>query len=200
MSGAEDRARRFSVGGALVAAFAASSCCLGPLLLAALGFGGAGAAGAFGFLRPYLLAGTSALLAAAFYVTYGRPKALAAEACGCVHPRANRAGRFALWTATVLAKWSEGTRVRSSGIADRSLSKATLGVEGIDCEACAVPIRQALSKAGGFHEVELDIQRQSVTVTYEPAPGRLAAYVAAINRLGYEASVRDPSVAARGKP
>jgi copper chaperone CopZ len=150
-------------------------------------------------------------LAAAFYVTYGRPKALAAEACGCVHPRANRAGRFALWTATVLvvlvaaappllAKWSEGTRVRSSGIADRSLSKATLGVEGIDCEACAVPIRQALSKAGGFHEVELDIQRQSVTVTYEPAPGRLAAYVAAINRLGYEASVRDPSVAARGKP
>jgi hypothetical protein len=36
-------------------------------------------------------------------------------------------------------------------------------------------MRKALTKVGGFHDLELDIPRQSITVAYEPSPGRLEA-------------------------
>jgi mercuric ion transport protein len=208
MSGVQDRARRFSIGGALLAALAASSCCLGPLLLAAVGIGSAGAAGALGTLRPYFLAGTSALLAVAFYLTYRGPNTVAGDACGCERPRANRAGRVGVWIAAVavvlvaaapplLAKWANHTHAHA--IADGNLAKTTIVVEGVDCEACAAPMRKALAKVGGFRDLELDIPKQSLSVTYEPAPGRLAAYVAAINDLGYDASLPSSAVAG-GKP
>jgi len=193
-----ERVRRWSIGGAVIAAFAASSCCLGPLLLAALGIGGAGGIAGLGAYRLYLLAGTAALLSAGFYFTYRKPRAPfeSADACGCERPRTNRVGRIGLWIATVLvvlvaaapllAKWAD--RARPS-ITNANVTKTTIAVEGIDCEACAAPIRKALAKAGGFHELELDIPKQSITVTYEPAPGRLEAYVSAINELGYEAKL-----------
>jgi mercuric ion transport protein len=210
MSAVQDRASRFSIGGALLAALAASSCCLGPLLLVALGVGGAGAAGALGAFRPYLLSATAVLLALAFYLTYRRPRTVTGDACGCEHPRANRAGRITLWLATVvvllvaaapplLARLADRARAPSSARADGSVSTATIVVEGIDCEACAAPLRKALTKVGGFHALELDIPKQSITVAYEPAPGRIEAYVVAINALGYEASLPSRSVSIGGR-
>src|SRR5436853_378029 len=59
----------------------------------------------------------------------------------------------------------------------------------IDCEACAVHLRGALAKVGGFHDLEMDIANQQIRIRYEPAPGRLEAYVAAIDKLGYEAAL-----------
>jgi mercuric ion transport protein len=208
MSAAHDRGRRFSIGGALLAALAASSCCLGPLLLVALGVGGVGVAGTLGAFRPYLLSASAVLLALAFYFTYRMPGTPTGDACGCPRHRASRAGRIALWLATVvvllvaaapplLARWADRTRAPSSARPDGSISTATIVVEGIDCAACAAPMRKALTKVGGFHELELDIPKQSITVAYEPAPGRLEAYVAAINALGYEASL--PSRPASGR-
>lgn len=205
MATTEERAKKVSLGGALLTAFAASSCCLGPLLLAALGIGGAGATAALAAYRPYLLAGTAPLLAAGFYFTYRRPRAVAGDTCGCEKPRASRAGRIGLWFATVvvalvaaapplLAKWAQITRPSSPSV-DANLSKVTIDVQGIDCEACAAPIRKALTKVGGLRDLELDIPKRTIRVTYEPAPGRLAAYVAAINELGYEAKLPDGSEA-----
>jgi mercuric ion transport protein len=206
MSGLEDRAKRVSIGGAVLAALAASSCCLGPLLLGALGIGGAGAAGALGSYRPYLLAGTAVLLVAGFYFTYRKPREVGDPACGCERPRVNRAGRVSLWIGTVivvlvaaaptvLARWAEGKRPAATSGTETNLATAVIGVPGIDCAACAAPIRGALAKAGGFHDLKLDVAIQAVTVTYEPAPGRLAAYLAAIDSLGYEAKLPSESEA-----
>ena len=191
------RARVLTAAGAVVGALAASACCLGPLVLAALGLGGAGAFALLGAYRPYVLAVTAVLLGAAFFVTY-RPRP--ADGCGCERPKANRAGRVGLWIATlavvllaaapsVLAKitpWN-GSTMTNHGASD-ALITSTIRVEGIDCEACAAPIRRALEQVGGLRALALDVPAQLVTVTYEPAPGRLAAYVSAINTLGYEAS------------
>lgn len=96
-----------SIGGALVAAFASSLCCLGPLLFAALGLGGAGLLVEAEAYRPYLAALTIVLLGAGFYLTYRRPgpapaAAAAGPACDCELPRVNRFGRVMLWIATVL--------------------------------------------------------------------------------------------------
>lgn len=98
-----------SIAGALVSAFLASLCCLGPLLLALLGLGGAGLLVKFERYRPYFMVLTLALLGLGFYFTYRKPKLKATPAagtpagaaCECEHPKANRLGKVALWVATV---------------------------------------------------------------------------------------------------
>lgn len=194
------RATRLSMGGAILAALATSSCCLGPLLLAAVGIGGAGAIAALGVLRPYLLVVTIALVATGFYFTYREARPVEGDGCGCERPVADRAGRMGLWVATVvvilvaaapplLARWESP---KLSGVASSAtLETVTILVRGIDCAACARPIRAALTEVGGFHSLLLDIANQRMAVTYEPQPERLAAYVAAIDELGYEAKVPD---------
>jgi mercuric ion transport protein len=205
----EARAKKLTLGGAVLAALAASSCCIGPLILAALGIGGAGAFATLGAYRPYILAGTGVLLAGGFYLTYRNPKvAEGGDACGCESPKpkANRAARLGLWTATALvvvfaaappllaAVTHQGAIPVAAG---QKVEQTVIHVGGMDCEACAAPIRTALTKVGGFHDLKLDLKGQAVTVTYEPAPGRLQAYVAAINDLGYEASLPEAKAAAR---
>ncbi|MBK7399611.1 MAG: cation transporter [Myxococcales bacterium] len=199
-----NRAKKLTLGGAVLAALAASSCCIGPLLLAAFGIGGAGALATLGAYRPYILAVTAVLLAAGFYLTYRKPRATTAgDACGCEapHPQAGRAGRIGLWIATVMvvvfatapyliarvaARGHEATAVTTPGA---TIDHITIRVEGMDCEACSVNIRRALEKVGGLHDMTLDLKAQTIDVAYEPAAGRVQAYVAAINDLAYEASL-----------
>jgi len=104
---AENTTRNLSLLGAVGAAIAASACCIGPLIFALLGLGGAGALVALEPYRPLLTALTLGLLGVGFYVTYGRARpALAttggADDCGCEQPQVNRSGRVALWIATGL--------------------------------------------------------------------------------------------------
>ncbi len=88
--------------GALAAGLAASACCLGPLVLAIVGIGGAASALALAPYRPYLLVLTAAFLGLAFYLTYRGP----ASACGpgnaCEMPKANRLGKMLLWLVTLV--------------------------------------------------------------------------------------------------
>jgi mercuric ion transport protein len=94
-----------SVAGAVVAAFASSLCCLGPLVFAALGIGGAGLLLKLTPYRAPLAAVTLLFLAAGFYFTYRRPRLAAVTnagdpSCACELPRTNRLGRVMLWAAT----------------------------------------------------------------------------------------------------
>jgi mercuric ion transport protein len=100
------RARRLSgltVAGALVSGLLASVCCIGPLVLALLGIGGAGLLARFEVYRPIFTAATFALLGVGFWLAYRKPKLVEGDACGCEYPRANRVGRALLWIAAVVA-------------------------------------------------------------------------------------------------
>jgi hypothetical protein len=71
---------------------------------------GAGTLGAFALklepYRPWLLGASSALLAAAYYLTYRPAPAAAADtqgdACTTCTPASRRAARWSLWAATVV--------------------------------------------------------------------------------------------------
>ncbi|MBI5068701.1 MAG: mercury transporter MerT [Deltaproteobacteria bacterium] len=95
-----------SVGAAIAAAFASSLCCLGPLVLAALGLGGAGLLVGMEAYRPQLAVLTIVLLGVGFYLTYRRPRlvqvAVEGPSCDCPVPAASRLGRVALWVATLV--------------------------------------------------------------------------------------------------
>jgi copper chaperone CopZ len=119
-------------------------------------------------------------------------------ACGCEPSKTKRLPRLALWVSTgavvllalapsLLAKVSQPDHVAR---ASSSTLSAIVHVEGMDCEACAAPMRRALSKLGGFQRLDLDLNKQTVTIAYEPGSDRPEAYVEAINRLGYEARLQ----------
>jgi mercuric ion transport protein len=100
------RTRRLSgltVAGAVVSGLLASVCCIGPLLFAVLGIGGAGLLARFEVYRPVFTAATFALLGAGFWLAYRKPKVVEGDACGCEYPKANRLGRAVLWIAAVVA-------------------------------------------------------------------------------------------------
>ena len=88
--------------GAFVTGLAASACCLGPLVLAIVGIGGAASALALAPYRPYLLVLTAGFLGFAFYLAYRQP----ASACGpgnaCELPKANKVGKMLLWLITLV--------------------------------------------------------------------------------------------------
>lgn len=186
------------MGGAVLAALAASSCCLGPLLLAALGLGGAGAFASVTRLRPAFLAITAVALGLGFYLTYRKTPAKG-DSCGCERPRAGRLPRLMLWGATfftvllaasptLLAKLSTG----NSPVAPAGpLETAVVRVPGIDCEACAAPMRKAMTAAGGFDHLTLDLKGQTVTVFYQAGSNRPAAYLKAIEDVGWEPSLME---------
>lgn len=96
--------------GAVVAAFLASLCCVGPLVFVTLGIG-AGLASRFEPLRPLFTILTLGLLAVGFYTVYGAGfnagGQQAAAACGpdgeCAVPRNRSTEKVLLWVATVVA-------------------------------------------------------------------------------------------------
>lgn len=198
-------ARRASVGGAVLAAVAASSCCIGPLVVAALGLGGAGAFAAIGAYRPHILVGTVGLLGVGYYLTYRKTKPTA-DACGCATARpsiSGRAGKIGLWIATGMVVLFAAIPSVLAHVARQEVEvpvapgvpveTVTIHVQGIDCEGCATGLRKAMSGVGGLHDLKLDIPHQTVVVSYEPAPGRLEAYAKAIEAdTGFEVTLPSP--------
>ncbi len=91
-----------TMAGAVVSAFLASACCIGPLLLAALGLGGAALLVKLEPYRPYFTAATVAALGAGFWFTYRKPRVVEGDDCGCEHPKSSRWAKVLLWVATVL--------------------------------------------------------------------------------------------------
>jgi len=105
-----DRSRRWSLAASvssIISAFIASICCIGPIVFALLGIGGAGLLVKFEPYRPYFTVLTLGLVGVGFYFTYRKPKVAAVSAqdgpaCDCPHPKSNKLGKIMLWVATVL--------------------------------------------------------------------------------------------------
>lgn len=90
-----------TVVGSVFAAFAASACCLGPVVFSLAGAGALGAAAVrLEPFRPIFLAFTGVLLAAGFFVTYRRPSAHECGPGGACAPGSQRKAKIVLWAAT----------------------------------------------------------------------------------------------------
>lgn len=92
-----------SLAAGVLAAFGATACCFGPLLLVTLGFGGAWAARMARLepLQPYLIGLAVLSMAFAFHRLYIRPRRCApGEACEA--PRVLQRQRVAFWIVVVL--------------------------------------------------------------------------------------------------
>ncbi len=90
--------------GAVFSAIAASSCCILPLALFAIGVGGAwiGNLTALAPYQPVFVTVGSGFLGYGFYSVYRKPKTACADGDTCGAPPSSRIAKTALWMATAL--------------------------------------------------------------------------------------------------
>jgi len=206
------------LGGSIMAAIAASLCCIGPLVAVAIGLGTFSAAAAFAALRPYLIGLTALLLAGAFYLTY-RKRAVTCEGGACQVRGASRTSNILLWLATVAVvafatfpyysaaflrantqkNDSPATLNATAGVASPIYTgqqsqpatvTALIGIEGLTCGACAVTARLALNKVKGVSSAEVSFEKKEAKVTYDPALATPDQLKAAIDAAGFKAVSR----------
>ena len=87
----------------IVAALAASTCCIGPVVFSLMGAGALSAASTkMEPYRPWFLAATAVMLGGAFYAAY-RP--LAVDVCDAERcaPRSRTMARLLVWIAAIVA-------------------------------------------------------------------------------------------------
>jgi len=184
--------------GSVLGAILASACCLGPLILGAVGVGSLGAAAALAPYRPWFLALTTALLGVGFYLAY-RP--VRQEACApdgsCAPPRGRTAQRMVLWTVSALTivlatypTWGARLARPEAAVAafPASAQVVVLDVAGMTCSDCEREISRELQREPGVRQarVSYDKGRAWVAVDRQISTARLTAAVA---RAGYKARV-----------
>lgn len=194
---------RWSVPGAVLTAVAASACCVGPLILVALGVGGAWASrlSVLEPFRPLFIALTVGLLGFGFYRAY-RPTG--GDACGadgsCTVPHSRRASRVALWVATPLAlgllllpyfvsSIVAEPRPGSTGQSTANAQQLTLKVEDMTCASCSVSVRHSLVGVEGVKDVAVTAEPPRAVVRYDSQKVSPEQLTQATKEAGYPSSV-----------
>ena len=185
----------------VIAAGAASLCCIGPLVAVGVGLGAFGAAAFFESVRPYLLVVTAGFLAAAFYLTYRKKPAEKCEEGVCaVAPK--RSQKLALWIATGVVIplaafpyyaglfWADAASASATVSAgkpgDGDWTVAVFDIEGMTCAGCAASIRTTLDQVAGVSTAEVSFDSKTARVRYHASHVSVEQLVTAISELGYE--------------
>ena len=190
--------------GALVAGALASICCLGPAILGAIGLGTLGAAGALEAYRPFLLAGTFALLGSAFYFVYRKHEVRCADG-SCRREGAGRGIKAGLWGVTALAMGAafypqlksfaigaccvpaEATSQQAASGSTGIQNGVVIEVTGMTCEGCAHTIKGALEKVAGVESADVSFETKRAVVRGASGVAGLKRLIAAIKAAGYGA-------------
>lgn len=182
--------------GAIITAGLASVCCIGPIVLAALGLGGIGFAAGLDRYRPYFLGAMVVFLGLVFYRTYRQD----ADACaaGSCAPGSGKPMKVALWVIAALAagmatfpNWVTLVTRRSLPVAVANAQTVKLSVSGMDCAACTIGIEQSLKKIPGVMNAAIDFSKGEATVVVERGKVDISAFVRAVESSGpYQAQLR----------
>jgi len=180
----------------ILSALLATTCCIGPLLLVAIGLGsGAAFVGRYHWL--FLIAGIVVLTWA--WAKFLREKTM----CECEHKtmQGRRSGIFTLLIATVIvlgfgslsisryvfagAPASAQTQTQLAN----GLGRVVIPVEGMSCATCEIAVRHALKRIDGVKSARVSVASKTATVDYEAAKTNPKQLVVAINSTGYRASL-----------
>lgn len=183
--------------GSLVSAIMASICCIGPIVLAVLGVGGAGLFSKFVNLRPYLIGITVVLLGLAFYLTY-RKRKVKCEDGTCEIRRALKWNKIALRMATVLIVFFLAFPYLAGRLNTNSannhmngeISEVIITVGGMICSGCEFNVENAIKKYNGILNAKADYKKGEAHVKFEKGKVSVNDMMKAINKAGYKAIER----------
>lgn len=191
--------------GALAAALA-SACCVGPLLLAALGLGSLGLGTALGRYHWVLQGAAVVGLTLAWYLFLREKRRMYALASEMRNERTTRrmlsaataivvaflglnlytAARAGLSTPAALEEARAGQKAVSNQAAAAG-ALIRLPVEGMSCYTCELSVESKLKGLPGVLEARASAPDKSVTVRYDPRRVTLRQMVQAVGAAGYQA-------------
>ncbi|MEJ5962943.1 mercuric transport protein MerTP [Pedobacter immunditicola] len=190
----KERSGLFGVG--LLSAFAASLCCITPIL--ALITGTFGIASSFSWVepaRPYLIAITVIVLAFAWYQQLSR-KSKEEENCRCERNSFMKSTKallvITLFSGLLLAfpyyaSALYETPARSTSVQQQSnLKSVNFSVTGMTCISCTAHIDGALSKVFGVAKSSTSYEKAETRVNYDPKKVSVDSLKSQINRTGYQ--------------
>ena len=205
-----ERTGLWAIGGSVGSAALASACCWGPLVLLGVGASAAGVSTAFERTRPLFLALAAVFLSTGFYLNYfSKRRAVACSTCAAPRPRLRRFNRAMLWVSTVVVlsvalfpNWFPLllNRGATAATASKSLVDAPtveLRIDGMTCEGCAAFIEHTLVQLPGVRSASVVYADRRALVALDP-DSRLSNedLISAVEKLGYKASLGNPSTPA----
>lgn len=177
----------------VVSALLAATCCIGPLLLIAIGLGSGAAF--LGRYHWFFLIGGIAVLTWA-WAKYLREKTV----CDCEHTQmpGRRGAIFTLLVATVVVLGFAGLNISRYVFASAppakqeqptaaGVTRAVFPVEGMTCATCEIAVRRALNKVPGVKAARVSVASKTAEVDYDAKQTTPTALVEAINGTGYQA-------------
>ena len=195
----KDRSK-WSLMGAILAALAASVCCLGPLLLLAIGLGGAWAGNlpALAPYRPIFMALSAGFLAFAFYRIYRKP---AQDECepgsACANPKSNRTNKIGLWivTALILGLFAfpylmPHLTAKSKQTDNQITQQVTLQIKGMTCAGCIATVQKSLTDISGVVNAKVTLDPPRAVVTYDTTKAAIKDLTTATANAGYPSAVQ----------
>ena len=205
-----DRTQRWGIAAALGAAFAASACCTLPLLLAAVGVGGAFAS-SLAVLEPYRGVFVALAVAALGFAFWRGSKAEALPSddasgeggpdCACAPPQ--RSGMrwtvlagAAVVTAVLLAAptllsmtEAQPNAANMQPVSLASEREAVVRIEGMTCAACARGVEATLVRTEGVVSATVTMEPPEARIRYDEAATTPDALAEAIESLGYKTGI-----------
>lgn len=192
-----DVLRKTSLGGSILAAIAASLCCIGPLVAVALGATGFAAAALFEKWRTVFLGVTFGLLAVAWYLTYRKPKEACGEGSACATKPVSKWNKGILWFATAVVLITAAFPNLSSAIlrnaktnsvvVDGNSAVLKVKIPSMDCAACALNIQSVLNKQPSIQQAQLNFDTKEAVVQYDSTKLSPEKIIAAIDQTGFKA-------------
>lgn len=187
---------KFLAGGGILAAGLASSCCIGPLILAAIGMSGAGFIAPVAEYRPIFIGLTFALIGVAYYFTYGRREK---ACCPGERPKRRWAQEISLWAITAVAVGLAAFPYAWDHFKDGGVEKAilqddlkvvTLRVEGMTCSSCADTVKSAISEIEGVKAVSVRLKNGEVEVGFENTSSlAFSELLTVLEKKGYRGTI-----------
>jgi len=189
--------------GAIVTAAIASLCCIGPIAVAAIGFGSIAAFSVFWEFRPYLIGLTLVLLGLAFYFTYRR-REVQCEDGTCKFESAGKWSKSAVWLATgtaVLAIVFPLFSSTDTAAAQSMLFPQTgqspqsavviLDIEGMDCRGCAAGLEATLGRLTGVYKAAIDFEKSRAIIEYDSTTTSPDKLIASVDETGFTATIAE---------
>ena len=198
-----DAKSKWGIIGVIIGAIGASICCIGPLVLLALGIGGAwiGNLTAFEAYRPIFSIITLGFVGYAFYQVYRKPKETeCAPGSACANPGGNRFNKISLWVVTVLALGllafpylapTLANAEQDAEVSNISAQQVELQINGMTCGSCAVTAQKSLENVEGVISAQVSFDESKAVVTYDPGKVRVEDLKNATARVGYPSTVQN---------
>ncbi len=180
--------------GGILTAILASLCCIGPLIVATVGFGSIAAFTLFESYRPYFIAISVLLIGAAFILVY-RKRSVHCDDGTCKVESASKWTKTAVWLAafvmilTISFPYFGLTAQGKVNENVKATATVTLHISGMDCEPCARGLEGSLASIEGVHKVHIDFPNGTGIVEYDENKVQPAAFIERLHQNGYPSTI-----------